>query len=81
MQGFKDSNAKLLFNRNCDNGFCESRYKCQCHVGFVYDTLTSSCLPDCRGLCQHGVCIAPGICKCFEGYNLIDNTCTPICEK
>ncbi|XP_030377145.1 tenascin-like [Scaptodrosophila lebanonensis] len=65
---------------NCENGFCESRMKCHCHEGYSYDVNTDSCLPQCSDNCNgNGVCIAPGVCRCYEGYELLGNSCEPVC--
>lgn len=68
---------------NCENGYCESRYKCHCREGYRYDANTTSCLPECPDNCGqgNGVCIAPGVCRCYEGYELIGNSCEPKCER
>ncbi|XP_044251146.1 wnt inhibitory factor 1 isoform X2 [Drosophila takahashii] len=68
---------------NCENGFCESRYKCHCREGYHYNVNTTSCLPVCIDNCGqgNGVCIAPGVCRCFEGYEAHGADCRPKCQR
>ncbi|KAL5281711.1 hypothetical protein ACFFRR_005198 [Megaselia abdita] len=65
----------------CENGVTESQYKCNCRVGYIYDSNTTSCLPDCGDECKFGVCISPGECRCYRNYKKKDTTCVPICDK
>ena len=58
-----------------------SQYKCECNDGYTFDGAIGACLPDCGDDCRYGVCVAPGECRCFNGYEKKDSMCVPICQN
>ncbi|XP_038117265.1 von Willebrand factor D and EGF domain-containing protein [Culex quinquefasciatus] len=41
------------------------------------------CSPTCSQPCKNGICTAPNVCECHDGYNQteFDEGCTPMCEE
>nr|XP_031825838.1 fibrillin-1-like [Nomia melanderi] len=54
-----------------------------CYDGYVLDGMT--CTPVCTEPCgEYGLCVAPGACRCNDGYRYVNNTteftCEPVCD-
>lgn len=79
-------NGKCLkmCNKNCGIGKCLEN---QCVCPPQYRLENSTCVPICAFEddhdCINGECIAPNVCRCFDGFRFLDNrncTCIPMCE-
>lgn len=81
-------------SQNCEagNAYCDNFDVCVCHPGFKEipeenksDSLQNQiCEYVCSKPCVHGVCVAPDICECKEGYYLDEDdifTCKPQCDE
>nr|XP_012228105.1 PREDICTED: fibrillin-1-like [Linepithema humile] len=65
------------------NSYCSKPDNCTCNNGYFL-TSTNECEPICSEACVNGICVAPEICSCFEGYAFLGNSkyiCEPVCEK
>ena len=70
----------------CTNGKCLED-QCICGEGYKLSENLTECLPICAFEelhdCISGICIAPQICECFEGFKFLDDrncTCVPRCS-
>lgn len=66
----------------CNNCKCVADETWVCEPGWYLNEDQTECLPHCDA-CIHGVCKAPYICECFEGYHLskLSTTeCIPDCN-
>lgn len=76
-----------LCDKKCSNGRCLED-QCVCLEGFkLAENSTTNCSPICAFEgghdCVMGVCVAPQICKCLDGYRFLDArncTCVPKCD-
>lgn len=63
---------------DCENSDCDGNH-CLCWSGYHKGETPNKCEPTCRDPfdedsgCMNGKCILPGICKCYEGFNLSIN--------
>ncbi|GAB1865618.1 Tenascin-X [Camponotus japonicus] len=66
-------------------GHCNEPHVCSCRPGYKKtgnDSTSSTCEPVCDHECRNGFCVAPNVCKCPDGYELLNDrfTCLPKCD-